>query len=291
MRQIEPTLTELLFRVLTVLNFCFVNRLLRTFIVPSLICCAFGNAYSAEEDKISTDRPDFLTGPDVVGKGRLQIESGALVQRDDVNNLRARTVTTPTLLRFGITEALELRLETDGRVRTRETAMATQGTVHDGGWADASVGIKWNSHKGSGETGAPAIGWVFEAEMPSGSQPFRGRGVRPAVIGALQFELANDIDIGVNAGAKYDNDDGAGRFWSGTLGAGLSKGLTDRVKLLGEVVAQQIARKKYGGNVVIADVAMTYLLTNSVQLDVLVGRGLTSESPKYVFTAGFSARF
>ena len=267
------------------------QRPLCPFVIPWLFFCAIGNVYSGEQDQISTDRPDFLTGPDVVGKGRFQIEVGALVQRDDVNNVRTRMVTTPTLLRLGMSESLELRLESDGRVRSRETTMATQATVHERGWADASVGVKWNTHKGNAETGAPAIGWVFEAEMPSGSRAFRGQGVRPAVTGAFQFEFANDMDIGVNAGVKYDHDDGAGRFWSGTLGAGVSKGLTDRVKLLGEVVAQQIARKKYGGNVVIADVAMTYLVTNSVQLDVLAGRGLTSESPKYVFTGGISARF
>jgi hypothetical protein len=34
-----------------------------------------------------------------------------------------------------------------------------------------------------------------------------------------------------------------------------------------------------------------YLLTDNVQLDALVGRGITSESPKYLFTVGVSARF
>jgi len=256
-----------------------------------VLCGTLVSAHSAEQDKISTDRPDFLTGPDTVGKGRFQIEFGGVVQRDDAGNARTRTVTTPTLLRLGMTDALELRLETDGRLRTRETTMATQVTIQERGWADTSIGIKWNSHKGSAESGTPSVGWVFEAELPSGSRPFRGQGVRPAVIGAFQFELPNDLDFGVNVGLKYDNHEVEGRFLSGLLGAGFSKGLTERVKLLAEVVAQQVAHKRHGGNIVIADVAMTYLLTNSIQVDALVGRGLTSDSPKYVFTTGISARF
>jgi hypothetical protein len=266
------------------------THLLRTFLVASLLCCIFGSARAAE-DTISTDRPDFLTGPDVVGKGRFQIEFGGLVQRDDADDTRTRTVTTPTLLRMGLTDTLELRLETDGPMLTRETAMPTQTTVHEHGWADTSLGIKWNTHAGSAETGTPSIGWVFKAELPSGSRVFRGRGIRPAVRSALQFELANDMDFAATAGVKYDNNDFAGRFWSGTLGAGFIKGLTDRVRLQAEIVAQQIAHKRYGGNVVVADLVVMYLLTNSIQVDALIGRGLTSESPKYIFTTGISARF
>ncbi len=270
---------------------CDMTISLRAFLLAAMLCAVCGSARAAEEDKISTDRPDFLTAPDTVGKGRFQIEFGGLVQRDDPGDTRTRTVLTPTLLRLGLTDRLELRLETDGRVRTSETTLPTQTTVHEQGWADTSLGIKWNTHKGSADTGTPSIGWVFDAEMPSGSRAFRDRGIRPRVLGAFQFELANDMDFSANAGLKYDNNDVAGRFFSATLGAGFSKGLTDRVKVLAEVVAQQIARKRYGGNVVIADVAMTYLLTNSVQVDALVGHGLTSESPKYVFTIGISARF
>ena len=94
----------------------------------------------------------------------------------------------------------------------------------------------------------------------------------------------------MNAGVKYD-DETEGRFWSGTLGAGVSKGLTDRLKILTEVVALQITNKRYGGNVVLADIGITYLVTRTLEIDALVARGLTSESPHYVVTMGVSARF
>lgn len=58
-----------------------------------------------------------------------------------------------------------------------------------------------------------------------------------------------------------------------------------------EVVAQEIRHGRYGGNVIIADLAVAYLLTPTIQLDALVGRGLTNDSPKYLFTAGISVRF
>jgi hypothetical protein len=264
----------------------------RALVLASVLCGAGTAAGAEEKDRISSDRPDFLTSPDVVGKGRFQIETGALVQRDDpAGNTRTRTLSTPTLLRLGVTDKVELQLETDGRMRTRETDLPTQSTVRAHGYADTAIAIKWNTHEGNEEKGEPGIGWVFQATMPSGSRAFRGRGVRPAVIGAFEWDLPNEMALGANAGLAYDNSDTGGRFFSGTLGVGLSKHLTDRLTIAAEIVAQQIARKQYGGNVAVADVGMTYLLTKSVQVDALVGRGLTNESPKYLFTVGISARF
>lgn len=264
----------------------------RVLILVSVLAGAGAGVCAQEKDTISTDRPDFLTSPDVVGKRRFQIETGALVQRDDpAGNTRARTVTTPTLLRLGLTDQVELQLGTDGRVRTRETDLAMQTTVYAHGYADTAIGIKWKTREGNADKGEPGIAWVFQAAMPSGSRAFRGTGVRPAVIGAFEWDLANDMALGANAGLAYDNSATEGRFFSGMLGAGLSKHLTDRLTIAAEIAAQQIARKKYGGNVAIADVGTTYLLSERVQVDALVGRGLTNASPKYLFTVGISARF
>lgn len=213
------------------------------------------------------------------------------MQREDAGDQRTRTVSAPTLLRLGVTDTLELRLESDTRMRTRDTNLATQATVYENGYADIAVGLKWQMRKADPEQGTPGIGWVLQAELPSGSRAFRDRGVRPAILGALQWELPGDTELSLNAGAKYDNDDTAGRFVSGTLGAGVSKGFTDRMSVAVEIVAEDIRRRKYGGTVVIADVAVMYLLTPSLQLDALVGHGLTSDAPKYVFTVGVSARF
>jgi hypothetical protein len=260
-------------------------------IAASIIALSIGAASAAEDSKISSDRPDFLTGPDVVGKGRFQVELGALVQRDDAGDQRTRTVSTPILLRLGVTESLELRLESEGRTRRRNTNVATQTTTYQTGYADASVGVKWNMQQGDEAKGTPSVGWVVQAELPSGSRAFRGRGARPSIIGAFEWELQNDFAMSVNAGAKYDNHDTEGRFMAAVLGAGVSKGITDRLTMAAEVVGQDLRSKKYGGNVVIADLAVMYLLTPSLQLDALVGRGLTSDSPKYFFTLGVSARF
>ena len=111
--------------------------LMRALILAAVLLGSTGTGICAD-DKISTDRPDFLTSPDVVGKGRFQIETGVQVQRDDVHDTRTRTVSTPTLLRLGLTDRIEVRLDGYGRMRTRETDLATQETVYAQGWADSA---------------------------------------------------------------------------------------------------------------------------------------------------------
>ena len=52
-------------------------------------------ATAGDDDMISTDRPDFVESSQVVGRGRLQLETSVQWERDH----GVRTLTTPTLLR------------------------------------------------------------------------------------------------------------------------------------------------------------------------------------------------
>lgn len=246
-------------------------------------------AAAAENDKLSTDRPDILTAPEVVGRGRFQIETGGLVERKDAPDTRTRTASTPTLLRLGVSDSLELRVETAGYVRERETTFSTGATSYATGYADASFGVKWQMQKAG--SGAPGIGWILQAEAPIGSSGVGRGGVRPAVIGLFDWEVTPRLEASVNAGFKWDRDDEGRRYLAPSAGAGLMFAITDRVGVGAEVVARQLASKRHGGNDVVADVHAVYLLTRNVQVDALAGRGLTHDSPKYLFGAGISARF
>lgn len=256
-----------------------------------LVCAALlMTPATVAAEPLSADRPDFLTGPDVVGKGRYQIEAGPQIERGETAGLRTRTVTVPALLRIGISDRLELRFETDGRSRVRETDTAAQTTTCATGWNDGTIGVKWKTHDGNPERGTPDIGWVVQATAPTGSAAFRGQGLRPAMLGAFAWTLPEDAGFAVTAGIARDHS-GVSRFTSGLLGAGLSKGINDRLTFAAEVVAQQLASKRHGGNVVTADISATYAITDDLQIDALVGRGLTGAAPDLFFTVGISVRF
>jgi hypothetical protein len=63
-----------------------------------------------EEDEIETDRPDFTESSKVVGKGRVQLETGYTMTYDKSLLSRLREQTFPeALLRIGVTECFEFR--------------------------------------------------------------------------------------------------------------------------------------------------------------------------------------
>jgi hypothetical protein len=88
-------------------------------------------AFAQSDDLINPDRPGIADGSATIGRGRFQIETGA--ERDDASD--SRTLTTPTLVRYGVSEALELRVEGEG----------WQHELGDGSsWQPASIGLKYH---------------------------------------------------------------------------------------------------------------------------------------------------
>jgi hypothetical protein len=100
-------------------------------------------AVCAQEEGIVTDRPDFVESSKVVGKGCFQLETSVAQDRDNQGASRQRTWTTPTLLRFGVGDALELRVETDGRTIDRGKPAVGPSTT-SAGYADTALGVKWH---------------------------------------------------------------------------------------------------------------------------------------------------
>ena len=101
-------------------------------------------ASASADDSIATDRPDFVESSAVVGKGRLQVESSVAVERTGSDDERETVWSTPTLLRFGVTDSIELRVESDGALRQRTSAPGSPGGT-ERGYGDLSVGMKWHA--------------------------------------------------------------------------------------------------------------------------------------------------
>lgn len=247
-------------------------------------------AADASDDRIVTDRPDAVESSDVVGKGRFQIETSVDYERDSRAGVKTRTLTTPTLFRLGVSDSIELRLETDGRVRERTDTGGTSETQR--GWADTAIGFVWHMQDFDEKTRAPSIGWLVRADLATGSNGFRSGGVRPSVRIVFEWELPADFSLGVMPGVIYDRDPATGeRYTAGILAAGLGKELNDRTRVFGELAATQIARQEHGGTIVTFNTGVAWLLTRNAQLDFSVRLGLNSRSPDSAVAAGVSVRF
>jgi hypothetical protein len=246
-------------------------------------------AGAAEEDEIVTDRPDFVESSNVVGKGRFQIETSIAQERDKADGFKDRTWSTPTLLRFGISDTLELRFETDGRMRAISDNLATGARNTENGYADVALGVKW--HMADEDGMRPSMGILVHADLDTGSSAFRAPGKGGSVRLAAEWELPDEFSLGVMPGlASQRNDDGE-RYTSAIFGIVLGKGWTDRFRTFVEYSAPQIARSRNGGSVTTFDIGAAYMVANTVQVDTAVSRGLNRNTPDWSWTVGLSIKF
>lgn len=235
------------------------------------------------QDTIATDRPDFVESSNVVGRNRLQVETSLLLERDRSGPARDRLVATPTLLRYGVGDSFEVRVETDGHLDARHTEPGLRATAS--GYADTSVGLKWHAMDASGNL--PSVGVLLHADLDSGSRAFRGQGLRPSLRVVGEWELPNDYSLGVMPGVGVERDEG-GRYRYGILGVVVGKSFGERLRGFVEVAMPQIAKSSHGGTQASFDIGGAYLLSDTVQVDAMFSRGLNSRTPDTAFTVGFS---
>ncbi|RZL09034.1 MAG: transporter [Rubrivivax sp.] len=243
------------------------------------------------EDGISTDRPDFVESSSVVGKGRFQLETGFGVERNKADGVKDRFTSTPTLLRFGLGDTWELRLETDGYSRLRSEDRNTGVTTRERGANDVALGIKWHTSDGDQATHQPSTAWLFHADLDTGSAPFRGDGVRPSVRFVAEWDLPNDWSVGVMPGVFVEKNADGDRYTGGIAAITFGKGWTDQFGTYFEIAGQQLASKKNGGNVVTYDMGATYALTQDLQVDAGFSWGLNRNTPDFAWGVGVSVRF
>jgi hypothetical protein len=71
----------------------------------------------------------------------------------------------------------------------------------------------------------------------------------------------------------------------------LGKSWTERWRTFVEYSAPQIARSSHGGSQTTFDIGTAYLLTDTVQIDAALSRGLNKTTPDWSWTIGLSAKF
>lgn len=247
----------------------------------------------ALNEAIVTDRPDFVESSAVVGRGRVQIETSVAFERGGDDNSASRATATPTLLRVGLGEAFELRLETDGRVH-RWSAGAGQGGAQDtsaSGMADTALGLKWHVRDGGDGAGsAPALGLLLHADFASGARQLRGDGVRPSLRAVAEWELTDGVALGLMPGLASERDAQGRRFTSAIAGVVVGKEWTPRWRSFIELAAPRLARASHGGSLVSIDAGGAYLLSRQCQLDAALSAGLNRQTPALGLSFGLSVK-
>ena len=158
----------------------------------------FAAATLSGQEPINADRPGIADGSQSVGRGVFQAELG--VERDHFADADVHLLSTPLLLRYGLTAPLELRVEGNGY------AHATgPGGLSASGWTPLSLGLKVHF------LDKPSLGVIARYFPASGSGDFKSE--HPSA----DLRLAGDVDLNEkwslnpNVGV-VTRDDGDGRF-------------------------------------------------------------------------------
>lgn len=243
----------------------------------------------ADDDGIATDRPDFVESSNTVGKGRFQLETSLAFERDRQAGIRSKVRSTPTLLRYGIADDWELRLETDGALRAKVTEAGV--TTKQSGMADSAVGVKWHVLDGDEATHRPGMAWLFHLDLETGSRAFRGQGTRPSVRLTAEWDLPKDFSVGVMGGVYLERNDDGKRYTGGILAVTAGIPLAENWRGFVEVAGQELASNRNGGKVITFDTGITWQLDKSLQLDMALSRGINKNAPDLAWTVGMSVRF
>jgi len=242
----------------------------------------------AGDDVINPDRPDVANSSQVVGKGVVQLEAGVQWERQRDDDLHARTLTTPALLRIGVSDALELSVETDGRTVVHAVEPASGAHATTAGFADAAFGFKWHVIEQDGAR--PSLGLIGTVTLPTGSGALRGSGARPLVAVPADWDLADGWSLNVMPALGQDHDDAGRRYGYGVLAASVGKAFTERLHGFAELAAPQIARAAHGGTQAVADAGVSWLVNRDCQVDAMVMRGLNDRTPELTLGFGISIR-
>jgi hypothetical protein len=247
----------------------------------ALVSVLTAAAPASAHAQIVTDRPDFVESSATVGAGAFQLETSVSYGRTGAGAVRSATWSTPTLLRLGVGDALELRLESAGWIRDASAPGQGSGS----GLADAAVGAKWRLKAQRGAS--PAAALLVHAELPSGATDLQGDGVRPSLRAVAEWELPEGFALGVMPGIAVGRASGEG-FPSGILGLVVGKAVTSSLRTFAEVSFPQLAAAQHGGHVGTFNTGLALLLTDHVQLDTGLSWGLTESAEDLTWGFGLS---
>jgi hypothetical protein len=226
-------------------------------------------AYAQEH--IDADRPGIADTGTVVRPRSIQLETGVQWESRPAD----RVWFLPTLLRIGVLNRLEARVESN-----TWTAETSRGQTEEG-IAPISIGAKLVLH--------PGYGLIARVFPPWGSGAFQASRVTGDLRLAMDFDLPKALSLNPNVGvASYETEDG--RFFTGLAAVTLSYEPTPKVAWFVDT-GIQTPEDDGGRTSVIVDGGAAIFLGRNVQLDISAGTGLHGDTPPRPFVSvGFALR-
>ncbi len=233
-----------------------------------------------------TDRPDITKGSSVVGNGVLQIESGLNYREQEVNDQAFDQLELfDTLLRFGLSDTLEVRLGWDGYISRERSGVSTEK-----GPGDASLGAKLFVHEETRSFGEASI--IGQITLPTGDDEFTSDGVDPSIVVAVSHTLKNDYSLGYQVGVGLETlEDATGEEESESsllYNVALGRTCTEFVDaFIGINGAFGLSAETDPS---LFNAGVSVLVLENVKVDATLGAGLSDDAEDWIVGIGVSYR-
>lgn len=247
-----------------------------------------GRARAADfaDQTISTDRPGIPYGTSIVPVGHLQLETGLpTFENDSIANGHSLLLSTPTYLRYGVSDKFEVQLAGSPWNHLTTTQFGHRQSVS--GVGDIQLGAKYALTSGGG--GAPALTMVGYVTLPTGNRYFTAG--RPAYnLNAIAgWTLSGTTSLTTMISFTRSPVSGDRHADRGTLAAALSHSFTSRFSAYAE--AGWFPGFSNASDTALAGGSMSYLVTPHVQVDGFFDLGLNHASANAVCGTGLSVLF
>lgn len=222
---------------------------------------AFGVAFLlavssfAQQSPIVADRPGLADGSSTVGAGTAQVEFG-VTHEDDGESV----LSLPALLRYGFTDAFELRVESG--ILERSSG--------ENEWQPVAVGFKWRMRDGD-----------VPLSLLASVQPTDD--VEGSVRLVSDIELGGGFSLTPNVGLALAEGDGP----AFVVAASLERGVGNTVPFIDFEI-----ESGDGDASMIVDGGVAWIVNDDTQLDLSGGARVTGDAyPDWFVSAGISRRF
>ncbi len=245
------------------------------------------------EERIETDRHDFTQSTVTVGRGVFQIESGyTFFYKDHSEEIETSHVLPEMLLRYGISENIEVRTRTDYIWRFNDEADDVDGAE------DQQFALKLQMTEQ--QSLIPESALEIRISVPTGGKAWNTERVQFGLDYIYGWELNEDFwlygSTGFAESALGDfsflpEEPSGDRFVIVTQSAAIGIDLTEQSTMYAEFFG--IFSKNLEGEptVGVFNIGIDYYLSNNFVLDIRSGVGLTPDSDDFFVGVGGGYRF
>ena len=228
-------------------------------------------------------RDDFLDSPAVIGLGQWRFDAmfPALPGPHDSGTSRfaSHFATLAVPANTGPTMALRAATADPAVEPPLELANDELRRLH--GFADVTLGAQWRVR--GGDAGwLPGVAWLADVETTMGSPAFRDRNVRPSLRATAQWELPQQMTLGVMPGLYRDRGDDGRHFAAGVMAVTLGKSWTPRLQSFVELAGQRLSRSQSDESLLNVDTGLAFIASRTLQVDMVISRSLSGNASQQV---------